>query len=273
MGAEPAVLESAVARSVEDRITLLAKWAGPDDGALRPLFLEQDARNVRDILRGLVGALTPEERIAGAVPTPHLGRRRLAALARLASPAEIAARLVEWEHPLGSALREEAGANRPDLFRLETALARGMAEVAAPAARKGGARMREFVRESIDARNAVTALLLVGARAEGDAEGYFVDGGGSLSRAELVRAAGAPDRATALELLAKACPGTTLGRALGAGPAKPSTLSARILAARIADYAKRSLVEPLSAVPVLLFVLRLRREARAVRRALWAAAL
>jgi vacuolar-type H+-ATPase subunit C/Vma6 len=272
-GATLAGLEAAVTRSLADRMTLLMKWAGPDGSALRAVFVDQDARNVRDILRGMVGALTPEERTASAIPTPELGQKRLADLARLDSPAEVASKLVAWEHPLGSGLMEAAGESRPDLFRLETALARRSAAVAARAARKGGKRMREFVRESIDADNAVTALLLVGARAEGESADFFLEGGESLSREELVRAASAADRASATEALSAACRGTALARALGEGPSQPAAVSARILTARIAAHTRRARHEPLSAVPVLLFVLRLRREAHAVRRALWAATL
>jgi vacuolar-type H+-ATPase subunit C/Vma6 len=237
------------------------------------VFIEQDARNVRDILRGIVGALTPEERTAGAIPTPALGGKQLAVLARLHSPAEVAEKLVAWDHPLGSALLDEAGTSRPDLLRLETALARRSATVAARASRKGGRRMREFVRESIDARNAETALLLVAARAETESAEFFVDGGASLSREELARAASAGDPASAADMLASASRGSALAPALGAAPAKPAALSGRILAARIAAYTKRARQEPLTAIPVLLFVLRLQREARAVRRALWAVTL
>ena len=103
-GWDPGALELAVTRSLAERMALLAKWAGPDAGALAPVFIEQDARNVRDILRGVVGALTPEERTGSAIPTPYLGWKQLASLAQLESPADVAARLVAWDHPLGSAL-------------------------------------------------------------------------------------------------------------------------------------------------------------------------
>lgn len=262
-------LEADVIRALADRMALLARWAGPDGGALRGVFVDQDARNVRDILRGIVGALPPEERTANAIPTPILGWKKLTVLARLESPADVAAKLTAWDHPLGSAIAEEAGASRPDLFRLETALARGSAAVAARAARAGGRQMRDFVREDIDARNAETALLMVGARAEGEARDFFVEGGSSLSLEELVRASSASDRMGAAEQLARASRGTPLARALSQAAARPAELSARILAARVAAYTKRSVQEPLSAVPVLLLVLRLRREAQAVRRALW----
>jgi vacuolar-type H+-ATPase subunit C/Vma6 len=278
--ATPVALELAVTRSLAERMTLLAKWAGPDGGALRPLFIEQDARNVRDVLRGIVGALTPEERTASAIPTPSLGSKKLTALARLESPASVADQLVAWGHPFGAALLEEAAASRPDLFRIEAALARRSAEVASSAARQGGKRMKEFVRESIDARNAVTALLLVGARAEGESSDFFVDGGESFSRDDLVRAASAVDRASAAETLAKTCRRaglsgrrSPLSRALDGAVSRPAALSDCILTERIAAYTKRARQEALSAVPVLLFVLRLQHEARAVRRAIWRTAL
>jgi vacuolar-type H+-ATPase subunit C/Vma6 len=269
----PGALEAAVTRSLAERMALLARWAGPDGCALRAVFVDQDAHNLRDILRGMSGALAAEERTANAIPTPDLGWKELTALARLASPADLAAKLTAWDHPLGPALAEEAGASRPDLFRLETALARGSASVAARAARRGGRTMREFVREDIDARNAVMALLLVGARAEGEPRDFFAEGGSSLSVEDLVRACTASDRASAAERLSEASRDTPLARALTQAPARPAELSARILGARIAAYTKRSLLEPLGAVPVLLFVLLLRREARVVRRALWAVAL
>jgi V/A-type H+-transporting ATPase subunit C len=268
-----AALELAVTRSLAERMSLLARWAGPDGGALVPIFIEQDAHNVRDVLRGLAGGLAPERRIANAIPTPSLGRKELEALAHAESAGAVAATLTEWEHPLGSALLDEAGRSQTDLFRLEAALARRAASSSARAARKGGRRMRSFVRESIDAGNAVTAVLLAGARAEGEPTDYFVEGGENLPPDAFARAASAPDRAAALEALAAAAEGTALGRTLREPLHRPSALSNRILSARIDAYAKRSLQEPVTAVPVLLFVLRLRREAQLVRRALWTAAL
>jgi vacuolar-type H+-ATPase subunit C/Vma6 len=271
-GAAPA-LEAAITRSLAERMALLAKWAGPDGGALLPIFIEQDAHNLRDILRGIAGGLAPERRVANAIPTPSLGRKQLMALAHAKSPGALAATLTDWEHPLGSALLEEAGRTRTDLFRIEAALAKRAASVSALAARKGGRRMRAFVREGIDAGNAVTAVLLAGARAEGEPEDLFVEGGESLELDAFARAASAADRTSALEALAAAVEGTLLGRTLLEPLQRPAALANRILSARIDAYAKRRLQEPVTAVPVILFVLRLRREAQLVRRALWAAAL
>ena len=78
-------LDAGITRSLGDRMSTLARWAGQDGRALLPIFLEQDARNVRAIVRGLVGTMTPEQRLADAVPTPLLDRRALEALARAES--------------------------------------------------------------------------------------------------------------------------------------------------------------------------------------------
>jgi V/A-type H+-transporting ATPase subunit C len=268
-----AALERAVARSLAERMTLLARWAGPDAGLLRPIYVEQDARNVRDIVRGLVGGLAPEHSVASAVPTPLLGRRELEALAGAESPGSAAATLAVWGHPLGPALLEEARRRHPDPFRMEAALARAAAAEALRAARRGGRRLRAFVREEVDAGNAVHAVLLAGARTEGEVADLFVEGGSAVTREQFTRAASAPDRVEAAAILADATAGTTLSTPLRERPLTPAALADRILGARIDGLARRGRQEPLSAVPVLLFVLRLRREAQLVRRALWAVAL
>jgi vacuolar-type H+-ATPase subunit C/Vma6 len=268
-----AALELAVVRSLAERMALLARWAGREADTLRAIYLAQDAQSIRDVVRGLLGGLPPERRIAGAIPTPFLGRKELETLARAESAGAVAATLVAWGHPLGSALLEEAGRKHADPYRLEAALARRAAEETSRAARKAGRRMRAFVRDEIDAGNAVTALLLVGARAEGDLADFFIEGGSAFSRDAFVEAASSPDRVAATEVLAKASAGTTLAAALRDGSAAPAAFAARILSARIERLAREKRVQPVTAVPVLLFVLRLRREARLVRRALWGAAL
>jgi V/A-type H+-transporting ATPase subunit C len=266
-------LELAVARSLAERMALLARWAGPDAGLLRPIYVEQDARNVRAIVRCLVGGLAPEHRVASAIPTPFLGRRELEALARAESPGSMAATLAVWGHPLGPALLEEARRRHPDPFRLEVALARAAAGEALHAARRAGRRVRAFVREEVDAGNAVHAVLLAGARTEGDMADFFVEGGAAVTREQFTRAASAPDRVEAAAILADATAGTALPAPLRGRPLTPAALADRIQAARIDGLARRGRQEPLSAVPVLLFLLRLRREAQLLRRALWAAAL
>ncbi len=272
-GGASTALETAVVRSLADRMSTLSRWACGDARALLPLFLEQDARTIRTILRGTVGGLTPEQRMSDALPTPLLGRRALEALARSESAGAVAATLAGWGHPFGSALMEEAGRTHPDLLRVESALARRLATETLSAARRSSRRMLEFVRQGIDADNVVAALLLAGTQREGEPLDYFLEGGIVLRRDDFARAAHAPDRAGSAEILAGATRGTPFAAALSELPPTPAAAAARILTARIDEMSAIGRVEPLSGAPVLLFVLRLRREAWQLRRALWLAAL
>lgn len=272
-GGAAVAMEVAITRSLAQRMRVLARWAGPDARALRPVFIEQDARNIRAILRGVIGGLPSEQRMSSVIPTPLLGRKELEALARAESAGSVAATLAAWRHPLGPALLAEASRKHPDPFRLEASLAHRLANEVSRAARSGGGSMRAFVREELDASNAVAAVLLAAARTEGDLVDFFVEGGSGLGADDFARAASAPDGTTAAELLANATAGTLLAGPLREPSSTAAALSARILEARIGELTRRSRVEPLSAAPVLLFVLRLRREAQLVRRALWAAAL
>jgi vacuolar-type H+-ATPase subunit C/Vma6 len=133
--------------------------------------------------------------------------------------------------------------------------------------------MVAFVREGLDADNIVTALLLAGAQSEGEPLDYFLEGGATLSRDDFVRAVEAPDREHSAVLLARATRGSLFAPALREPSVSPAAVAARILTARIDNLAAVSRVEPLSAAPVLLFLLRLRREAWLLRRSLWRASL
>lgn len=268
----PGALEAALLRSLAARMATLARWAGPGGGGLAPIFLDQDARNVRAILRGIAGAVGPEQRLRGSVPTPWLDGKALDRLARSQTAGSVAATLATWGHPLGPALLEEAGAAHMDLFRLEVALDRGYARAAFDTARRAGGRMRRFVAESLDVRNVLGALVLAGARREGEPVDLFVEGGELLSREDFERAAAAADRTSAAEIVERATAGSLLAAAVAERPLTAAAISGRILGARIAWLERESRIDPVSAVPVLLFVLRLRSEGVRLRHALWAAA-
>lgn len=271
--AGPVALERAITRSSAARMTTLSRWAGPAGGALAPLFLEQDARNIRILLRGLAGAWGQESRLAGAIPTPSLDRRSLEHLARAESAGAVAGTLTAWGHPLGSALLHEAGEAHTDLFRLETALDRGFARAASEAARRGGRHMRSFVAESLDVRNVLAALVLAGARREDDVVDLFVEGGTRLSREDFQRAVSTQDPRLAADVLRAASSGAPFAGAMAERPLGTAAVASQILAARIERLRQVSRMDPVSALPVLLFVLRLRRETTRIRRALWSAAL
>lgn len=267
--AAPRELEAAISRSAAERLVTLGRWASAEGDALSPIFLEQDARNLRAILRGLVGAVSREQRLAGSLPTPVLDRRALEALAGAESTASLASRLVAWGHPLGSALLKGAEGARRDTFRMEAALMRGVAMAASTAAESGGEVMRRFVSDSVDARNIFTALLLVRVRREGEPVTFFVDGGRCLSRRDFVLAATAADPARCIDALAAATRGTLFVAPLLEPASSPSAVAARILSARVGDLRRRGRLDPLSPAPAILFFLRLRLEMQRLRRVLW----
>jgi vacuolar-type H+-ATPase subunit C/Vma6 len=269
-GAE--ALETGISRSLADRLETLARWAGPGGRLLTVIFLEQDVQNVRVLVRGAAGGLGSDQRLAGTIPTPALPRRALERLARADTPAAIAATLTAWAHPLGSALLTEADKGHSDPFRMEVALARRFAEEAPRASSTGGGHMRRFVAESLDGQNLVTALLLAGARSETPARDLFVEGGAALSRESFVRAAEAEDRTRAAAALAAGMRGEPLSRPLEDSLPSPAALTVGIASDRIERRRSAARLEPVSPLPVLLFVLRLREEARRLRRALWRAA-
>lgn len=271
--ADAASVDVAVTRSLADRLATLARWAGPGGAALTPLFLEQDARNVRVILRGVLGELTPEQQLSACIPTPTLGRRALEHLARADSAGAVAGALLVWGHPIGATILSEAARTHSDLLRLEATLARWWVAAALQAARPGGRAMLRFVRETVDVQNVLSAQLLSTTRSESPPGTFFIEGGAAVDRGAYVRAESTGDPNECAETLARATRGTLFEAPLGMEPATPAALSARLLDARIRGLVRDAREDPLSAFPVILFVLRLRREASRVRRALWGAAL
>lgn len=266
-------VDLAIARSAANRMDVLSRWAGPDSRLLTVVFLEQDARNVRLIIRGIVGGVARDRRLSGVMPTPTLGRRALETLAFADSTGSVAATLTAWSHTLGPPLLQEARRAKPDLFRLETALARSLADRALREAPRAGRQMSDFVRETLDAQNVLTALLIAGARTETEPAELFVEGGTALGSRAFVDAAMAPNRQRAADVLGRATRRTVFAAPLRQPPATPTALSRRILEARIERLRLEGLAQPISALPVLYFLLRLRREVNGVRRSVWRASL
>lgn len=267
-----ASVEAGLTRSLVARMVVLARWSGPGGDALAPVFLELDAENVRAILRGVAGGLAPDRRLAGSVPTPSLGRRALEHLARAESAGAVVGALAAWGHPLGSAILDTSAGARVDLFHMEVALDRALAAAASRVAGRGGRRMRRFVAESLDARNVLAALVLSGGRLEGDAADLFVEGGESLSHDGFASAASADGPERSAELLARETRGTVFATALGQPPFSSASVASRILRLRMERLSREARTHPISPVPVLLFLLRLRSEGLRLRHAVWAAA-
>jgi vacuolar-type H+-ATPase subunit C/Vma6 len=265
-------VERAITRSLGDRVTTLSRWVRPDGRELDAIHLELDARNLRALLRGSAAGVAPDDRLVGIVPTPILSRRALDVLARAETPGRVAATLVAWGHPIGAPLLEETGRRTPDLFRLETALARAFAAAALVAGRAAGRAVHGHVVELIDVRNASAALSFVGGRVEGPPREHYVEGG-HITQNDFERAAGSPDEVRAAAILSEACRGSVVAAVLAARPSGPAALTGAVPTERIERLRRKALLEPTSALPVLLFVSRLRVEASQLRRALWRASL
>ncbi|HSR43558.1 MAG TPA: V-type ATPase subunit, partial [Longimicrobiales bacterium] len=123
------------------------------------------------------------------------------------------------------------------------------------------------IRDTLDEENLRTAL----ARARsprGQGEPPFLAGGRWLEKEAFGAAIGAEDPGAVREILAGALAHTPLGAALGS--LEDRTLEEAVLDTRIARIAEDARLRPGGAGPVLHFVLRLRREVRALRRLTWA---
>lgn len=272
---DPRAVESALWRVQARHMELLSRWMSPREELLSPVFAILDGRALRGIVRGIVGGVPPDVRAGDALPTPTLDRKALGLLAAADSVGSVAATLVAWDHPLGPGLTEATagGPGRPDLFAVEAALGRAMAEAASRGARRGDDVLRVFVEEEIDAWNAATALVLAATRPEVDFATLFIEGGRVFTEEAFLAAAGADTHSDALARLTATATGTLFETPLAEAGASPSAFEDRVLDARITRYADEIRVRPLSSAPVLVFVLRLRREARVVRRAAWRASL
>lgn len=270
---EPGALETAVSRSLAERLQTLSLWCEPKGDPLAVVFLDQDVQNVRVLLRGAAGGLGPELRLAGCIPTATLPRKALEVLARAEAPASVAATLTAWEHPLGSPLLAEAKGTHSDAFRMEVALVRTVALTMPFAAESGGRHLRGFVTDAVDAHNVIAALVLAGARREGADTDLFVEGGRYLSKEAFVRAASAEQRGGATRTLDEELRRTPFAEAFDVPSSSPAALAVRILVGRIERLRRGARLDPVSPLPVLLFVLSLREEARRLRLALWRLAL
>jgi V/A-type H+-transporting ATPase subunit C len=259
-------LELVLRRAAAQRLALVARWAKHRQRALAVVFEDEDRRSLSALLRGAVGGVPAEHRLAGLIPTPSLPERALEELAAQPSAAGIAAMLVSWKHPYGAALHAEAAKSRPDLQRVENVLDRTYAQRARRQA-DGNEELRAFVSETIDIQNLLAVLVLAGSNAAAAANG-FIDGGRHVSRELFAQAVGEPVPAAALLRLRRDVRDPVLGDALkraeGAGGVERAALRARARAWR-----RRARVRPLSAAPVLSFVLRSRAEAMDLRAIAW----
>jgi vacuolar-type H+-ATPase subunit C/Vma6 len=263
-------LESALRRRAGARLRILERWAGDRAHLLAPLIEDEDYRSVRTLLRGAAGLVAPEWRLAGLVPTRALPMRALEQLAHLADLQTIAAQLLAWRHPFGAELSMETSGPRPDLFRVELALARVFFRRARAAARAGDEALRLFVRRTIDLENFSALLVVADGLSELEPGSVFIPGGDRITLGDVELAARSRNRATVEAALAPRAVGTPLAAAMN--PARGASEDAT-LDALVAEFRARARADPLSLASVISFVLRQRRELSQLFRIIWSVAL
>ncbi len=268
----PGQIELAVRRGAGQRLELLARWAGARSRALVVIFEDEDRRSLRAILRGALQGTTAESRLAGLIPTPGLSERALQALARLETTREIATLLIAWRNPYGDAIRGETEERRPDAFLLELAIDRTFAARARRAARRGGRILQAHVSRVIDLENAFSALLLAGGQHDVDPKQCLLEGGAELEASAFHQAARAAGRRECARVLSRAL-ASPFSEVIQAHASSIERLEAAVLAAQIQSLRKHARLDPLSAAPLLKYVLCLRAEVIDLRRIIWGVSL
>jgi len=265
-------LELMIRRMAAAHLRIVALWSADRVRLLDPLYLDEDRRSVRALLRGAASGAPAEARLAGLVPTPALPERALEELAGQRSIAAVCSLLAVWGHPFGTALLAPSRTPKPDLFRLELLINNVYAERAMTAARamsrRDGARrdMMAFVGQVIDRENAWTAVQLAGKTAGARVDELFVGGGDHLSRETYLRAASADARARALAILDRAFSGSPYARVF---KGSAESLEDAALTAELRSTTGAARRSPLGIAPVIAFFTRLRGEVRDLRYIIW----
>jgi vacuolar-type H+-ATPase subunit C/Vma6 len=262
-------LELAVRRHAGHWLQILSRWAGSRHALLSVIFEDEDRRSIRALVRGAVQGAAADQRLAGLIPTSALPERALRELAVQPSAGTIAVLLTAWGNAYGAAILREAKATQPDLFAIESCINVTFARRALRAARaSGSAFLVDYVRDSIDLENAITALVLAGADADSPGKRAFVEGGRRVSLAAFLAALAAGDAGAAGTRLAAAFRPTPLARAFERA-ASAATIEDELLRARIALLHDAERQDPAGLASVLEFALRVRAEVSDVRRVIW----
>lgn len=261
----PVSLDRAIRRVAGTHLDIIVDWSGKRVGTLAPVFEDEDRRNLRALLRGIAGHATPEQCVAGLLPTPALPFAALEELAKQTSAASVSATLTAWGNAYGRAIRDEASRESPSLFALQFALDREYARRAGAIARRVGEPLLGYVHTIIDAENAHTALACSAGVVEHDVDALFIEGGCVVTR-ELARVVAAEKPAVARDRLAAAVAGTALAPL--AAPATDDTDCA-VLSAQLLHLHRVVRLHPLSLEVVIEYVLALRAEVHDLARIVW----
>ncbi len=261
-------LELAARREAARRLRILGRWLGDRAATLAVFFDDEDHRSIRALIRGAMAGTPREARLSGLIPTPTLPERALEELAGQATPAEIAAHLLVWDHPFGGPLLPVSGGEPPELARMELALYHAFGERARAGARRGGRVLREFVAETIDLLNLEAGLLLAGGGQEIPIDDGFLGGGRVLTREAFGRAAGSADRGVAWRVMGGLFRATALGAVFRASE-PPVRFEGALLRLRIGAWHRKGRLAPQSGAGVIEYLLRLRLQVLAIREVLW----
>ena len=264
-------LETALRRRAGARLHALARWCTDAPDVLTVLLGEEDRRDLRLLLHGVVEGAAPADRLRGTVPTTTLPAGALATLAAQTTVPAMAALLVAWRHPDANALSAHLAPGPPDLLALDAALTRAWATRATAAAARVDAELRRYVAATIDVENALTAAVLAGGAGDRP-ELEPIPGGHRFSPGRWKAVAGAGSVAAALLLAGDAFAGSPFERAFtgvgGAGRARARSWTAALALART-----RARTAPLSSAPLIAYVLGVRDELQELQRLVWAVAL
>lgn len=251
----------------------LQRWQQQMPGVLDVCAARQDHRSLRALLRGAAEGARATARLFGLQPTPSLPSPALAQLAHQATPADLVRQLVLLGHPDGPHLVPAVQKTQVDLLAADAALLRGLADRAMRAAAAADETAREFVRATIDAGNAVNALLCAGGPHDITPADLFVPGGQWLSTARFAAVAAAPSRERALTLLAAALQPSPLAPLLPAVPGDLVDLERVFFVAALNQLTRRARREPLSTAPLLRVLLLIEGQSHDLRALAWGAVL
>lgn len=263
-------LETAIRRGAAARLTLLGRW-DPEGRAATILQAPEEAQSLRALTRGALEGLPAEARLAGLIPTPALPGPALEELARQATLPEIAGLLSRWRSPWSEACAGAHGTD-PDLLELELGLARVLARRLVSAAVGTCRRLEDYARESVDLLNLRCAALLAGRTDEVNPADFFLPGG-SLTPADFHTAAGSADPDARSRTLEPKIAYSGLADRLRRYAGRPDLLDRSMTDWRLARWRRLARTEPLTAAPVILYVLALRDEVTALQRMVWSIAL
>jgi vacuolar-type H+-ATPase subunit C/Vma6 len=267
--ATPRDLDAALVQHHASVLDVVERWLGPRRRFLRVVWEGEERCALRAVLRGAAEGAAADRRLDGIVPTRGLPVRLLRRLAEARSPADAIAALGRAGHPFAPALaRARIGPGPAGLLELDLALSRAWAERAVEGVRGGGLRLVQWVREAIDAENALALAVSAEWVADLPPEDAWLPGGGRIDRQRFVAIARAEPGTDPLDLLRAHFRRGAIREALDEATEVPA-LARQILRRRTEAARAAARRDPLGPWPTCWFLLRTRLELTDLRHAAW----